>query len=39
VTFGWGERETQMAWQERLDDAFQKVYQAGRNVWRKHWVH
>jgi hypothetical protein len=39
LTFGWGERQTQMAWQERLDDAFQKVYQAGRNVWRKHWVH
>jgi hypothetical protein len=39
VTFGWGERQTQVAWPERLDAAFQKLYQAGRNVWRKHWIH
>jgi hypothetical protein len=39
VTFGWGERQTQMAWPERLDDTFQRLYQAGRNVWRKHWIH
>lgn len=39
VTFGWGERQTQMAWPERLDDAFQMLYQSGRNVWRKSWIH
>jgi hypothetical protein len=39
VTFGWGERQTQMAWPEQLDDAFRRLYQAGRNVWRKHWIH
>ncbi len=39
VTFGWGERQTQIAWPERLDDTFQKLYQAGRNVWRRYWVH
>lgn len=39
VTFGWGERETQMAWPERLDDTFQKLYRAGKNVWRQRWIH
>lgn len=39
VTFGWGERQTQMAWPERPDKGVQKIYQDGRNVWRKHWVH
>lgn len=39
VTFGWGERQTQMAWPERLDPSFQKLYQASKNVWRHHWIH
>ena len=39
VTFGWGEREAQMAWPETLDDKMRKLYQEGKNVWRGHWVH
>lgn len=39
VTFGWGERHTQMAWPDRLEPTLQKLYQEGRNVWRRHWVH
>lgn len=38
VTFGWGERQAQMAWPDRVAPTLQKLYQAGRNVWREHWI-
>jgi hypothetical protein len=39
VTFGWGERQTQLTWPEKVSSSLQKLYAEHRNVWRMVKVH
>lgn len=38
VTFGWGEREINVAWPEELAERLLEVYRAHSNVWRTHRI-
>lgn len=38
VTFGWGERQINVAWPDEMPEPLLEVYRTHGNVWRHHRI-